>query len=72
MFRSFATMLGLSDGGVSGGLGAALTASLPGMVRNTVKAGGVSAARATPPARGGLGGGITGGNETELRRMMGR
>ena len=72
LFRSFATMLGLSDGGVSGGLGAAIISSVPEAMRNSLKATGISATRATGPARGGVGGGVTGGNEAEIRAMMGR
>ncbi len=44
MFRAFSGTLGLSAGGIEGGLGAMLASTVPGSVRNAVRAGGVPAA----------------------------
>ena len=62
-FRSLAGMLGYSQGGAAGGLGAVLASAIPGAIRNTIRAKCIPATRATTPSvslpgGGGAAGGI--------------
>ncbi|MEM9059025.1 MAG: D-Ala-D-Ala carboxypeptidase family metallohydrolase [Pseudomonadota bacterium] len=63
-FRSFAALLGFSEGGLSGGLGSAIATTIPGMARDAVRGAAIPARGARGPVRGGLGGTFGPGEQT--------